>query len=219
MPFSALSSNCDKAHLYVFYFNDCHNFRESLGAAVKKNCRIFRKFMATSWPAKVTRQETSSSCKLLTVHATTDRIRTDMMPGMTPCQTLLLCTVSLCWLRGVHIFVMIYGTGLDWSLPQHRDSGNYATDLVRGMRGAKLSEVEVEAEAVFCCYSFVISFFFFGQQMLKASDRFFDNLIYGTSRSAWLDEVPLATLPPCLDYKSIFMFRVTFTVTRLWLVC
>lgn len=51
--------------------------------------------------------------------------------------------------------------GLDWSLlPQHRDSGNYATDLVRGMRGAKLSEVEAEADAAFCCYSFVISFFF-----------------------------------------------------------
>lgn len=32
--------------------------------------------------------------------------------------------------------------------------------------------------------------------MLKASDRFFDNLIYGTSSSAWLDEV--AT---CIDLQ------------------
>lgn len=66
---------------------------------------------------------------------------------------------------------------LDWRLALAGLSGNYATDLVRGMRGANLSEVE----AVFCCYS---SLLFFGQQMLKASDRFFDNLIYGTSSSA-----------------------------------
>lgn len=108
--------------------------------------------------------------------------------------------------------------GLDWSLPQHRDSGNYATDLVRGMRGAKLSEVE--AEAVFCCYSFVFYFIFWSADA-KSFRQIFDNLIYCTSSSAWLDEVATCSDAACLDYKSIFKSRlgVTFTVTRLWLVC
>lgn len=112
--------------------------------------------------------------------------------------TLLLCTHSLrcCWPKGRTYF---RNDIWDWRLETGLEtgsaaglSGNYATDLVRGMRGANLSEVE----AVFCCYSSLLFLLFFGQQMLKASDRFFDNLIYGTSSSAWVDEV--AT---CIDLQ------------------
>lgn len=67
---------------------------------------------------------------------------------------------------------MIYETGLETGLETGSAaglSGNYATDLVRGMRGANLSEVE----AVFCCYSFVIIFIIFWPADAKSFRQIF----------------------------------------------
>lgn len=172
----------------VFYFNDCHNFRESLERKIVE-------FSASSWQlVDLQRWQTRDLKQLQIANGACHNGPQTGSAGM----TLLLCTHSLrcCWPKGRTYF---RNDIWDWRLETGLEtgyaaglSGNYATDLVRGMRGANLSEVE----AVFCCYSSLLFLLFFGQQMLKASDRFFDILIYGTSSSAWVDEV--AT---CIDLQ------------------
>lgn len=113
------------------------------------------------------------------------------------------CAQSLCWLRGVHIFVMIYGTGLE-SAASAPGLGQLC-DWFSAWHAR--CEVEWSWSWSWCGFLLLLFryfVFFFGQQMLKASDRFFDNLIYGTSSSAWLDEVATCQLASTTSRSSCF---------------